>query len=95
MVKINILLFLFLITLSFCHQKKKKIKYKYEVVGWIKKNKSIKKAIWYTDTICFISNELNFFRKDTFCIIRDTGYYFNSDGSMQKIYPPYTIKTIN
>lgn len=34
-------------------------------------------AIWYTDTISFDG---------------DTAYYFNSDGSEVRIYPPYILK---
>jgi hypothetical protein len=34
-------------------------------------------AIWYTDTISFDG---------------DTAYYFNSDGSEVRIYPPYVLK---
>ena len=55
----------------------------------------MRKAIWYTDTICFLRNTTNYFTKDTFCVIMDTGYYINSDGSIQKIFPPYTINTIH
>ena len=39
-------------------------------------------AIWYTDTISFDG---------------DTAYYFNSDGSEVRIYPPYVLidKSLN
>ena len=37
-------------------------------------------AIWYTDTISFDG---------------DTAYYFNSDGSEVRIYPPFIIKHLD
>lgn len=56
-------------------------KYKYEIRGkvYIPSNglTSMHDAIWYTDTISFDG---------------DTAYYFNSDGSEVRIYPPYIIK---
>jgi hypothetical protein len=36
-------------------------------------------AVWYTDTLGFDG---------------DTAYYFNSDGSEVRIYPPYTIDSL-
>jgi hypothetical protein len=56
--------------------------YKYKIRGTITVTKSGKKqiydAIWYTDTISFDG---------------DTAYYFNSDKSEVRIYPPFTINT--
>ena len=56
--------------------------YKYKIQGKVTVTKSGKKqisdAIWYTDTISFDG---------------DTAYYFNSDESEVRIYPPFTINT--
>ena len=92
--KIRIFVLFFLLsTLTFCHQKNK-IDYKYRITGWVKNNGVIKRALWYTDTICFVGNTKHFFMLDTFCVITDTGYYYNTNGSLQMIYPPYIIQNI-
>jgi hypothetical protein len=58
-----------------------KKEYKYEIKGkvYIPSNGStcMHDAIWYTDTIG---------------IDGDTLYYFNSDGSEVRIYPPFILK---
>ena len=55
-------------------------KYKYEIKGKVYVPTSglnpMHDAIWYTDTINFDG---------------DTIYYFNSDGSEVRIYPPYIL----
>jgi hypothetical protein len=55
--------------------------YNYEIIGtvYVEKNGLYypQKSIWYTDTISFD---------------HDTIYYFNSDGSEVRIYPPYILK---
>jgi len=55
--------------------------YKYEIHGKVYVPTSglnpMHDAIWYTDTISFDG---------------DTLYYFNSDGSEVRIYPPYILK---
>jgi len=69
------LLFLILI-LTACNKKE----YKYEIRGKVYVPTSglnpMHDAIWYTDTISFDG---------------DTIYYFNSDGSEVRIYPPYIL----
>ena len=56
-------------------------KYKYEIRGkvYIPSNgpTSMHDAIWFTDTILFDG---------------DTLYYFNSDSSEVRIYPPFILK---
>lgn len=92
-IKFVFLTFTILLSLTFCHFKNRKdVKdYKYQITGWVSDKGVKKKAIWYTDTICFIQDSKNFFRGDTLCVITDTGYYYNSDGSLHTIVPPYTI----
>jgi hypothetical protein len=51
-------------------------KYKYKIKGTVMTKKGPHPAIWYTDTISFDG---------------DTAYYFNSDGSEVRIYPPYIL----
>ena len=55
-------------------------KYKYEIKGKVYVPTSglnpMHDAIWYTDTISFDG---------------DTIYYFNSDGSEVRIYPPFIL----
>jgi len=59
----------------------KRKEYKYEIHGKVYIPTSglnpMHDAIWYTDTISFDG---------------DTLYYFNSDGSEVRIYPPYILK---
>ncbi len=50
--------------------------YRYKIKGSVITNKGPHPAIWYTDTISFDG---------------DTAYYFNSDGSEVRIYPPYVL----
>lgn len=52
-------------------------KFKYRIDGTVTVNDTIHPAIWYTDTISFD---------------KDTAYYYNSDGSEVRIYPPFTLK---
>ena len=52
-------------------------KFKYRIDGTVTVNDTIHPAIWYTDTISF----------DKY-----TAYYYNSDGSEVRIYPPFTLK---
>lgn len=58
--------------------------YKYEIKGKIyipsMGPTSMHDAIWHTDTISFDG---------------DTAYYFNSDGSEVRIYPPFIIKHLD
>lgn len=58
--------------------------YKYEIRGKVyvpsSGPTSMHDAIWYTDTIGFDG---------------DTVYYFNSDGSEVRIYPPFIIKHLD
>ena len=67
------------LTLVTCTNKK----YKYKIVGQVRVPKSdttiLHDAIWYTDTISFDE---------------DTAYYFNSDGSEVRIYPPFILLEI-
>lgn len=64
------------LTLVSCTSKK----YKYKIKGQVRVHKSdttiLHDAIWYTDTISFDE---------------DTAYYFNSDGSEVRIYPPFIL----
>ena len=53
------------------------IEYKYKIEGTVETKDGPHSAIWYTDTISFDG---------------DTAYYFNSDGSEVRIYPPYVLK---
>jgi len=53
--------------------------YRYKIKGTVMTKKGPHPAIWYTDTISFDG---------------DTAYYFNSDGSEVRIYPPYTIDSL-
>ena len=57
--------------------------YKYKVTGKVYMTTSgsnpMHAARWYTDTLGFDG---------------DVAYYFNSDGSEVRIYPPYTIDTL-
>ena len=53
-----------------------KNEYRYEIKGTVMTDKGHHPAIWYTDTISFDG---------------DTAYYFNSDGSEVRIYPPYIL----
>jgi len=54
--------------------------FKYKIKGQIIKNQNgnmkTYNSVWYTDTFDFDG---------------DTIYYFNSDGSETRIYPPYTV----
>lgn len=56
------------------------IDYKYEIKGTIETKDGPHSAIWYTKTINFDG---------------DTAYYFNSDGSEVRIYPPYIVKHLD
>jgi hypothetical protein len=53
--------------------------YKYKIIGSVIINDTLKKAIWYTDTISFKL---------------DTVYYVNSDGSEVNINNPHKIYKI-
>jgi len=53
--------------------------YRYKIKGTVMTDKGPHPAIWYTDTLGFDG---------------DTAYYFNSDGSEVRIYPPYTIDSL-
>ena len=53
--------------------------YKYHVVGKVITKTGLKDAEWYTDTLS---------------INNDTLFYKNSDSSIVKIYPPYTVYEI-
>ena len=67
------------LTLVSCTSKK----YKYKIKGQVRVTKLdttiLHDAIWYTDTISFDE---------------DTAYYFNSDGSEVRIYPPFILLEI-
>ena len=71
------LMFIMLLGLTSCDIKE----YRYEIRGKVYVPTSglnpMNDAIWYTDTISFDG---------------DTAYYFNSDGSEVRIYPPYVLK---
>jgi hypothetical protein len=71
------LMFIVLLGLTSCNIKE----YRYEIRGKVYVPTSglnpMHDAIWYTDTISFDG---------------DTAYYFNSDGSEVRIYPPYVLK---
>jgi hypothetical protein len=71
------LMFIMLMGLTSCNMKE----YRYEIRGKVYVPTSglnpMHDAIWYTDTISFDG---------------DTAYYFNSDGSEVRIYPPYVLK---
>jgi hypothetical protein len=71
------LMFIVLMGLTSCNMKE----YRYEIRGKVYVPTSglnpMHDAIWYTDTISFDG---------------DTAYYFNSDGSEVRIYPPYVLK---
>ena len=71
------LMFIMLLGLTSCNMKE----YRYEIRGKVYVPTSglnpMHDAIWYTDTISFDG---------------DTAYYFNSDGSEVRIYPPYVLK---
>jgi hypothetical protein len=71
------LMFIMLLGLTSCNIKE----YRYEIRGKVYVPTSglnpMHDAIWYTDTISFDG---------------DTAYYFNSDGSEVRIYPPYVLK---
>ena len=71
------LMFIMLLGLTSCNIKE----YRYEIRGKVyvptAGSNPMHDAIWYTDTISFDG---------------DTAYYFNSDGSEVRIYPPYVLK---
>ena len=71
------LIFIMLLGLTSCTEKE----YRYEISGKVYVPTAgpnpMHDAIWYTDTISFDG---------------DTAYYFNSDGSEVRIYPPYVLK---
>ena len=71
------LMFIMLLGLTSCNIKE----YRYKISGKVYVPTSglnpMHDAIWYTDTISFDG---------------DTAYYFNSDGSEVRIYPPYVLK---
>ena len=71
------LMFIMLLRLTSCNIKE----YRYEIHGKVYVPTAgpnpMHDAIWYTDTISFDG---------------DTAYYFNSDGSEVRIYPPYVLK---
>lgn len=71
------LMFIMLLGLTSCSMKE----YRYEIRGKVyvptAGSNPMHDAIWYTDTISFDG---------------DTAYYFNSDGSEVRIYPPYVLK---
>jgi hypothetical protein len=57
-----------------------RFEYKYHIVGKvILKDSTVRDSHWYTDTISFDY---------------DTAFYKNSDGSLVKIYPPFTVYEI-
>ena len=72
-----LLLFLTTFIMFSCNRKE----YKYEIRGKVYFSTAganpMHDAIWYTDTISFDG---------------DTAYYFNSDGTEVRIYPPYVLK---
>ena len=56
------------------------LEYKYHIVGKvILKDGTLRDAQWFTDTISFDG---------------DTAFYKNTDSSMVRIFPPYTIYEI-
>lgn len=57
-----------------------KLDYKYEIKGTVETKDGLHSAIWYTNAISFDG---------------DTVYYFNSDGSEVRIYPPYIVKHLD
>lgn len=69
-------LLIFVILLYSCEYKK----YRYEIRGKVYVPTSglnaMHDAIWFTDTISFDG---------------DTAYYYNSDGSEVRIYPPFIL----
>lgn len=71
------LMFIMLLGLTSCTEKE----YRYEISSKVYVPTAgpnpMHDAIWYTDTISFDG---------------DTAYYFNSDGSEVRIYPPYVLK---
>ena len=71
------LMFIMLLGITSCNMKE----YRYEIRGKVYVPTAganpMHDAIWYTDTISFDG---------------DTAYYFNSDGSEVRIYPPYVLK---
>ena len=71
------LMFIMLLGITSCTMKE----YRYEIHGKVYTptygSNPMHDAIWYTDTISFDG---------------DTAYYFNSDGSEVRIYPPYILK---
>ena len=71
------LMFIMLLGITSCNMKE----YRYEIRGKVyvptAGSNPMHDAIWYTDTISFDG---------------DTAYYFNSDGSEVRIYPPYVLK---
>ncbi len=71
------LMFIMLLVMTSCNMKE----YRYEIRGRVYVPTAganpMHDAIWYTDTISFDG---------------DTAYYFNSDGSEVRIYPPYVLK---
>ena len=50
--------------------------YEYQIIGSVMVNDTLRKAIWFTDTISFKN---------------DTAYYVNSDNSVVEIVSPYEI----
>ena len=54
-------------------------KYKYRVVGSVVKNNKKYNAVWFTNDLKF-DNE--------------SAYYYNSDETKVRIYPPFTIDTL-
>jgi hypothetical protein len=53
--------------------------YKYRVVGSVVKNNKKYNAVWFTNDLKF-DNE--------------SAYYYNSDKTKVRIYPPFTIDTL-
>ncbi len=79
MKKIIIYIFVSILVILFTFSCNKK-KYRYEIHGKVyvptSGSSGMYDAIWLTDTISFDG---------------DTAYYFNSDGSEVRIYPPYIL----
>ena len=71
------LMFIMLLGLTSCNIKEYRYEIRGKVYGPTAGSNPMHDAIWYTDTISFDG---------------DTAYYFNSDGSEVRIYPPYVLK---
>lgn len=71
------LIFISLITFILLSCEQTKYRYKINGKVYISDSNWVYDGIWFTNTIGFD---------------KDTIYYFNSDGSEVRIYPPYKIK---